>query len=186
MESEALTPAAFAARYGCTQPHVTGLRKAGRLVMDEDGKRILYAESVARIESTRDPAKLAVAQRHAEARGAGLDGARPPAAGEDPPPAAEDHNYQNARAKREYYAALQEELNYRRAAGELVELAQVVAAGADIITVLRNALESAPDTLAPRLAPIADEQQIRAVLAEEVELILGAAAERLAEMGRAG
>ena len=185
MEAEALTPAAFAARYGCTQPHVTGLRKAGRLVMTGDGKRILYAESVARIEATRDPAKLAVAQRHADARGTSLDGAPPPAA-EAPPAASADHNYQDARAKREHYAALQEELNYRKSAGELIELAQVVAAGADIMTVLRNALESAPDTLAPRLAAIGDEQQIRAVLAEEVELILGAASERLAEMGRAG
>lgn len=184
--SEALTPTEFAARYGCTLPHVTGLKKAGRLVLADDGKRILYAESVARIEATRDPAKLAVAQRHAEARGAELDGATPPAPAA--PPAAEppDHNYQDARAKREHYAALQEELNYRQAAGELVELAQVVAAGADIMTVLRNALESAPDTWAPRLAPLADEQEIRAVLAEEVELILGAASERLAEMGRAG
>src|SRR5690348_2338572 len=52
VEKEIATFAEFAARLGCKRSYVTELRKAGRLVLTDDGK-VKVAESIARIEATR-------------------------------------------------------------------------------------------------------------------------------------
>lgn len=177
-----LTRAEFARLRGIKQSYVTELAKAGRLVLTDDGKRVRVAESIARIEATRDPAKQAVADRHAAARRQSSAPDQP--AAEPPEEGAGSPDYQAARAKREHYAAEREELRYRQEAGELMVAAEVEGAVADILTILRNKLEALPDTLAPQLAPIADEQQIRARLADEVEIALGDVAGRFAEIGK--
>lgn len=168
MTSATLTQREFAKHLGMAPSYVTQLKKDGRLVMESG--RVRVAESLARIEATADPAKAPVADRHAAAR-----------AGEAAEP--ERRDYQDARAKREHYAALQAELDYRKAAGELLEAAAVVATLADILAVLRSGFESFPDILAPQLAPVTDESLVRARLADEVEILLGQVSERFAEMG---
>ena len=52
------TLAAFAVRLGYKRSYVKLLRDQGRLVMSDDGKLVLVAESIARIEATRDPSNL--------------------------------------------------------------------------------------------------------------------------------
>lgn len=173
-----VTRSEFARLRGFRPSYVTQLANEGRLVLTDDGKRVKVAESVARIEATRDPSKQATADRHAAAR---APDAVPAAA---PVELAEELRYQDARAKHEHFKAAIAELEYRKAARELLEAGEVVGALSGILTVLRNRLESLPDVLAPQLAPITEEQQIRAMLADEVEIALGEVSARFAEMGR--
>lgn len=70
MSDGSLSFAAYARARDWSRSYVTALRKAGRLVLTEDGKRVLPAESDARILATRDPAKAGVVARHAAARAA--------------------------------------------------------------------------------------------------------------------
>lgn len=67
---ETATRTEFARILGCRPSYVTELGKAGRLVLTANGRRVRVAESIARIEATRDPAKAGVAARHAAARAA--------------------------------------------------------------------------------------------------------------------
>lgn len=179
----ALTQKAFAEHIGCRPSYVTKLKKDGRLVIGDDGL-VRVAESIARIEATRDPAKRAVAERHATERGAALQAP----AGEGTDKATEDPavlanpDYQAARAKREHFAAEREEMRYRQEAGELLVAVEVEGEVASILTELRTRLEALPDTLGPQLAPITDEQQVRTRLAEEIEMALGEVARRMGEV----
>lgn len=99
--------AEFARHAGFKPSYVTQLKREGRLVLSDDGKAVKAAESLARIQETRDPSKAAVAARHAAARASAAQTAAdaPPASA---PPAPEDddldaglqvrHDYQAARA----------------------------------------------------------------------------------------
>lgn len=177
-----LTQKQFAEHIGCRPSYVTKLKQDGRLVIGDDGL-VRVAESIARIEATRDPAKRAVADRHATERGAALQA---PAgevekAPEDPATLA-NPDYQAARAKREHFAAEREEMRYRQEAGELLVAVEVEGEVASILTELRTRLEALPDTMGPQLAPITDEQQVRTRLAEEIEMALGEVARRMGEV----
>lgn len=169
-----MTQRAFAEHIGKRPSYITELKQAGRIVMSADGRRVMVAESLERIEATKSPDKAHVAERHAQARG------DEPAVEET----AADASYAESRARRENFQAKLAELEYRRQAGELVELAAVQATVADICTVLRSGLETLPDVLAPQIAPVTDESIVRARLAEEVELLLGQVEHRVAEIGR--
>ncbi len=176
-----LTQRQFADHIGCRPSYVTKLKQEGRLVLTDDAKRVCVAESIARIEATRDPAKRAVAERHATERGGALQapaGEGTDKAPEDPAGLA-NPDYQAARAKREHFAAEREEMRYRQEAAELLVAVEVEGEVASILTELRTRLEALPDTLGPQLAPITDEQQVRTRLAEEIELALGEVARRL-------
>lgn len=176
-----LTQRQFADHIGCRPSYVTKLKQEGRLVLTDDEKRVRVAESIARIEATRDPAKRAVAERHATERGGALQapaGEGTDKAPEDPAVLA-NPDYQAARAKREHFAAEREEMRYRQEAAELLVAVEVEGEVASILTELRTRLEALPDTLGPQLAPITDEQQVRTRLAEEIELALGEVARRL-------
>ena len=167
-----VTRAEFARLRGIKPSYVTELAKAGRLVLTDDGKRVRVAESIASIEATRDPSKQAVADRHAAGRAAQSD------APADEPESISNPDYQAARAKREHYAAEREEMRYRQEAGELLVATEVAGALSSILTELRTRLETLPDTLGPQLAPVTDEQQVRARLADEIEVALGDVAHR--------
>ena len=173
----------FAAHLGCAPSYVTKLKQAGRLVLDESGK-VKVAESIALIEATRDPAKRAVAARHAEERGATLS--PPPLAeeGDAEAPAIANPDYQAARAKREHYAALQAEADYRAKIRELLDAGKVRAVLADVLTELRTQVEAIPHTLAPALAAMTDEATVKSALVAEIESALHTASARLEKLGR--
>ena len=179
---EVLTLKEFAALARIQQSYCTQLKREGRLVLTDDGKLVRVAESLARIEATRDPSKAGVAARHAEARGeVALTGHAAQAAasagaavgddGEDEQAGGLGYSYQNSKAKREHYAAEREHMLYRKEAGELMEASLVVSAFADAGAVVRTRVESWQSNVAPRLVGL-DEAAIRAVLADEGEALL--------------
>ena len=176
----------FCAHIGVKASYGYDLRRAGRLVLADDGKAVQVAESIARIAATRDPAHQAVAERHAAERGAAaLTGHAPtpapaPAAGEGEGAGADgeeesaeprSYNYQASKAKREHFAAERERLEYRKASGDLMERQAVTGAFADAGVTLRGKLEAWSAVLPPQLAG-RDEAAIRATLADQVEMVL--------------
>lgn len=194
---QALGFKAFAQLLGCSPGYVTGLRKAGRLVLSENGKQVLVEASRRRIEDTRDPAKQAVANRHAVARGAPLAAGQgggaalpsdsPQGGGEDasddvPLPADSDLSMRRARAQTEREEALA--IKARREnlveQGMLLDAAEVEAAIADAGTTLRNRLETLADVLAPQVASVPDEARCRAIIADQVEHLLAELARQFA------
>jgi hypothetical protein len=180
-QPETLTPREFAARLGFKPHYGNQLAKDGRLVFAPDGKRVLVQESIARFNATKDPSRQGVADRHAAGR------ADPPAVGEAPDGEdAEDgqsgdvplYSFQNAKAKREHWAAEREHAAFRKEAGELIELTTHIAAMADVGATVRAKLEAWASTLPPQLAG-RDEAAVRATLADQVELLLRDLADRV-------
>lgn len=205
MSDETASFAEFARSAGIKRSYVTALRKADRLVLTDDGKRVRVAESLARIEATRDPARAAVAARHAAARGRpafpsddtaprtqtagqGDDGADTPPA---PPDATQpvddapgDEGFQYWRRRSEKARALAAERDNAAAEAKLLDGEQVVAAVKGAITTLRTRLESLPDVLGPQLAAISDEAEARASLAEAIEHALEETSRQFFAIGR--
>lgn len=171
----------FARLQNWSPSYVTKLKQLGRLVLTDNGKRVLVEESRARIKQTEDPNRDDVKDRHATAR------MGPPA---EPSPLQDPNSrvgqsFAAARAVKERYLALTAQLEYERSIGKVVETAAVRAAGVEAGTVLRAALENWPDHLAPVLAEGDPdrEQRIRARLAEQVELMLTEISDKLKALG---
>lgn len=181
----------FARLIGKKQSYVTLLKQTDRLVLNSDGK-VLVAESLQRIKDTSDPAKTAVAARHAQNRGEGDIPVPPKAAVVAPEPAESDEaedlagnaSYQASRARREYFEAKARERDYLLSIGQLLRADEVVSAVAGAVAALRQRLEILPDVLAPRLAAEVDEGNIRALLAEEIEHALDEAARHFSTVAK--
>ena len=186
---ETMNLSQFAAHAGFKRSYATQLKNEGRLVMSPDGRRVLVAESLARIETTRDPSKQGVAQRHADGRGAAaLTGHETEIAkiaekiaetviGQEEP----NYDYQTSKAKREHWAAEREHAAFRKEAEELMERTEVIAMMADAGATLRSQLEALASTLAPQLAG-RDESVIRATIADNVERVLSVLTEKFSRV----
>ena len=174
----------FGRLLGFRPGYVTQLRKDGRLVLTDDAKRIRVAESIQRIESTRDPAKAAVAERHAAAR------ARKSAAAEQPPEETADPDpqpstgYSYWRERTERAKALGAERDNAIADGKLMAANDVTSAVSRAVAVLRNRFESLPDILTPQLAPISDEAKTRTAIADAIEHALAEASREFNALAR--
>ena len=178
--------AEFARLLGYRRSYVTGLKAAGRLVLAADG-RVQVAESIARIEATRDPSKQAVADRHAAARDAAHAAQEPAPAQLAPSPSHSSEqigsSYQAARAVKERYLALDAKRAYEEAFGQLLRADHVRATIVGIITALRGRIEALPDLIAAQVAAELDESRCRALIAEYVEQVLTDSAVALARVG---
>lgn len=172
--------AEFARHLGVRPSYITELRKAGRLVLTDDAKAVKVAESLALIDSTRDPSRSGVAARHAAARGhevgasgasAGSEGGES-GEGEAPAPASTDYGFQKAKALKERYAAMTAKVEYERLVGKLAPVADIEAAAADLVTALRRRLEGMGTTLAPLVAPVSEPTACKALIDEFVEGVL--------------
>lgn len=198
-DTNLLTIAQFSAHLGYSRTYGYQLHKEGRLVMAEDGKHVLVAESVARVRATEDPSKQGVAQRHAQARSQ-KSGAPAPVAPVQPPVAPGDDgseptaadgagtpgfDFQIAKAKREHFAALEAEVSYRARAKELLEASEVRAVLSEVMTVLRTAIEGMAHRLSPALTAAVDEAEVRSMLTAEIRHALDTASASLAKLGRA-
>ncbi len=156
------TQSAFAKRLGVTRGYINKLKDSGRLVITE-ASLVDVEASLAAIQATQDPSKPSnvfpnpVTEKPAETPQETADGRM---------------SYQTARTVKEKYAALSAKLAYEQACEKLLVTADVLAVIADATVTLRTRLESFPDLLAPQLAAISDEQQIRGMLAEEIEVLL--------------
>ena len=154
----------FAAHIERVPGYITQLKDAGRLVMD--GDKVDVEASIKRIEETANPSYTSHTDRHQQNRERKATGILDDLTGKA------GSAYQQARAMREKYAAMQAKLSYEKEVGILLVAHDVKMAVADGDAIIRNRLESLPDILAPQLAAEKDEQRIRALLAEQIEFLL--------------
>lgn len=154
----------FARHLGVERGYINQLKDAGRIVMT-DGQVDVDA-SMQLINDTQDPGKMGVKERHEAERERKQSGDLDDLTGRS------GSAYQQARAMKEKYNAMQAKLSYEKEVGILLVTADAKAAVADGDTIIRTRLESLPDMLAPQLAAETDEQKIRALLMDHVEHLL--------------
>jgi hypothetical protein len=186
--------AGFARLLGIKPQAVTALRHAGRLVLTDDGKRVLVVESQRRLAETADPSKAGVVARHAAARqaSAGEGAVTPPATAAASPEASSEPDdeplattgYQHWRERNERAKALAGERDNLVAEGKLMDAGEVAAAISAATTQLRARLEGLPDVLGPQLAAIRDEGEARAILAEAIEHALEETSRQFANLAK--
>ena len=201
MSAHVCTQAEFAAAQGWHRSTVTRLKQAGRLVMQ--GRMVEVAASVARIEETGGM-RFDVAERHAanraqpgtqlaqpeaektaqaplagagEGTGSGDGAIAAPASG-----SGTGERRSDAQARKEAALADLAEMDVQQKRGNLIPKDDVDAALRSFATSVRARLDVLPDQLAPLLAPVADLDEIHALLAEHCRSILAAVAD---DMGRA-
>lgn len=180
MTDETVTRSEFARLQGWSPSYVTKLVGQERLVLTADGKRVRVAESLARLAATKDPARQDVEDRWAAQRAGADEAPADEAPADEPAPPADtviEHNYQTARARREYYAAQTAQIEYEKQLGNLVEVTAIRAAAAETGAQIRTLLENLPAQLAPELAAESDEARVQALLVERVEILLNNIAE---------
>jgi hypothetical protein len=160
MSNETATFLEFASRFGWKQSYVTQLKKDGRLALTGDGKAIRVAESLALIETTRDPSRAGVAARHAQAR------TKAAADAQVEPTEAKDSGYQHWRERGERAKALGAERDNAIADGKLLDRDETIRTLVSATTRFRINLENLPSILAPQLAAMTDEDAIVAILSQ--------------------
>lgn len=170
---------AFNKHMGYKGRYAYELAHAGRLVMAEDGKHVLVAESIQRINETKDPSRQGVADRHAQERGYEVGGAAVVSEGDGEKTeelasnvgaaSADSYKFQDAKAKKEHYAALREENAYRKEAGELMEAAEALGAFADAAAKVAGVLDAVPATVGPMLAGL-DQAEVMRILGEQMDI----------------
>lgn len=194
----------FAALIDFRPSYVTQLRHAGRLVLTDDGKRVRVPETIALIESTRDPSKAGVAERHAAERAQVAASKAPQAEHQQAPDAANDDSSDDAdgpatfvptdpHSKRRAKAlADKAEADARKALrdekielGQLLQAEEVAAVVSEAVTTLRTSMENLPGQIAPGLAAATTEEQVRVLLAEALETRLADLARTFNQIGRA-
>lgn len=178
-DSNIVTQAEFARRWGRAPSYISQLKAQGRLVTAPDGRHLLYAESMARIQNTSDPAHAAVAARWAANRDGG--DAPPPGLPGAPDVGA---SYSTSRAVKEKYYALSAKREYEVAIGKLIPKDKVDTDTADAIVTLRASLERLPYTLGPVIASVSDEHVCTATIAEHVEQALSECARALTQIAQ--
>lgn len=186
-DANLMTPRAFASSLGFKPHYGHQLQKDGRLVMAPDGKHCLVAESRARWEATRDPSKQAVAARHAAGRAVAPDADddtddRDPGPAYNPPGGQVGNSYQQARAVKEKFLALEAKRAYEVAIGQLREGREVEGLAATAMTELRIRLENLATTLAPTLTGQHDESKVRAMLQDQFAHALESASHHFARL----
>jgi hypothetical protein len=150
----------FAAHLGVGRSYVSNLATQGRLVMGSGANAHLIdvAATKARLKETT---------------------AAPERANE----AAQTPLFADAKDQREHYQAQMARLDYEQRVGTLLLADDARALVAGAATGLRARLELLPDQLAPELAATADEQRIRALLANEIEAALAELAHQFGKLG---
>lgn len=172
--------------------YINELEKTGRAVRAPDGKLWLKAESLAAYRAGKDPSKQGVADRHAAARAA----APPPydAGSQDEPApraqpterdAAIGSSYQQARAVKEKFFALEAKRAYEVAIGTLRDAREVEGLVATAMVEIRQRLENLATSIAPIVAAQADEAAVRATLREAFEHTLKSASHHFDQLKKA-
>lgn len=160
--------AEYARSRGVSRGVVTEEKKAGRLVFTDDGLVDFEASDRRRKETaSRDDVK----DRHARNKGEKV--AEQSAAG---------NSYQEAKALKEKYLALQAKADYEKSIGELVDRADVERDWVEVATIMRSSLERIPDFLSADLAAESDPNRIHAILVEYIESVLEQAANKIKKL----
>ena len=188
-----LTKSDFAKHLGLVPSYVTALIKAGRVVLDGEGRaaRVKVAESMALIEATQ-AGRFDVARRHAAARrqgaNVGADISQPRSTPENAPKRDSDgsdpERLVDAKTRKESAQADQEEMKAAQMAGNLIAREDVDSAMKHLGAAVRAAMDVFPDQTAPVLCAVTDLNETHALLTEScrnVLLDIGAAIERQRE-----
>lgn len=156
------TRSAFAAANNWSKSYVSKLGAEGRLVLTDDGKLVRVRESLDRIAATTGAPERASAP------------AVPP-------------QFRVDRDRKEFYDAENARLDLEARMGKLLARADVMSVMSDAAVTLRTRLEGWPPRLAPQLAALGgNEQRIKAVLAEHIELALADLSQRFAKLAELG
>lgn len=172
-----LTKSEFAARHGWSKSYVSKLAKQERLVLTDDGKVDVEATELLLAESA-DPSKAAVAARHEEnrverdVRSQLQPGLGPLAVPQPDPPPGGAHNFQKAKAHREYYLAQLAEAEFNKVQGSLVERKAVEDAAYMAGRMLRDQLFGLAPQLAAELVGMSDPWEIEKHLAGAFRRVL--------------
>lgn len=139
----------FAAHIGVGRSYITKLGNQGRLVMGrgDNAERIDVAATKAMLAQTTGAPERAVE-------------------------AATTFAFTDAKEHGEKYKALMAQMDYEERCSKLVEAAAMRAVLITAATSLRTRLEALPDTLAPELAAATQENEVKAILAGEIEAAL--------------
>jgi len=133
-EQQKMTQKQFADHLGVMPSYVTKLKQAGRMVFD--GKKVLVEASLARIEETKDPNRDDVATRHQKNRSNDKNQTN------EKIPAVEveikTDSFATARARKESFLARAAEIDFRKKAGEVCELARVHHAAGEAGTIVQT------------------------------------------------
>ncbi|MBP2081654.1 MULTISPECIES: terminase small subunit [Pseudomonas] len=160
-----LTKSEFAARHGWSKSYVSKLAKQDRLVLTADGKVDVEATELLLAESA-DPSKAAVAARHEEHRvERDVRSQLQPGPGsfttlQPDSPSVGAHNFQKAKAHREYYLAQLAEAEFNKVQGNLVERQAVEDAAYSAGRMLRDQFLGLAPQLAAELVAMSDPWDI--------------------------
>lgn len=178
----------FAAHIGKTPGYITQQAAQGRIVFTPDGRFVDVAATTALLAATASPDKQHVADRHAAARAQAAPQHQPDDDGPAAPPQRPDaaavagNSYQQARAVKERFLALEAKRAYEVAMGQLRDAREVEHAVATAFTATRTALRNLAQTLAPVLAATTTEEAARTEMATAFEAILAELSTTLAAM----
>ena len=172
--------------------YINELEKNGRAVRAPDGKLWLKAESLAAYRAGKDPSKQGVADRHAAARAvapqpydAGSQDEPAPRAQPTERDAAIGSSYQQARAVKEKFFALEAKRAYEVAIGTLRDAREVEGLVATAMVEIRQRLENLATSIAPIVAAQADEATVRATLRDAFEHTLKSASHHFDQLKKA-
>lgn len=160
-----LTKSEFAARHGWSKSYVSKLAKQERLVLTVDGRVDVEATELLLADSA-DPSKAAVAARHEEnrverdVRSQLQPGTGPTAVLQPDPAPGGTHNFQKAKAHREYYLAQLAEAEFNKVQGNLVERQAVEDAAYSAGRMLRDQFFGLAPQLAAELVAMNDPWDI--------------------------
>lgn len=183
-----VSQAELAKLLGVSRPYVNKLVSKGVLALEADG-RIDYDTAILALKDIASPgpqlrhASAADTPLMQEIRASALE-ANPDAEGDDPAPAPSlddqgiPKNYQQARALRERFAAMNERLKFERDIGYLVDADGVGKGIQDILATLRAHLDLVPDRAIADL-PVEIGHPVRMKIAAELEAALTTAREQL-------
>ena len=165
MTQKSLTKANYARHIGKSRQYVNELVRNGRTVQNSQGL-ILVAETDALVFETSDPSKVGVVERHANERAEKQDTEITAA---DLKPIGNIPAFQESKARKEFYAAENAEIEYKKAKGELLLASDVQATVMRSDSIIRSKLESMPLMLAPMLAHETDIKRIETIITEFIE-----------------
>lgn len=165
MTQKALTKANYARHIGKSRQYVNELVRNGRTVQNANGL-ILVAETDALVFETSDPSKVGVVERHAIERAEKQDTEITAA---DLKPIGNIPAFQESKARKEFYAAENAEIEYKKAKGELLVAEDVVQVIYKVMIAIRTRIEALPDRLSVMLAAESDAARVKSMLTEEFE-----------------
>jgi hypothetical protein len=189
--AETLSRANFARLLGVNRSSVTRWAESGRLVLDAGGRVEVEAsrQRLAETSAGRDD----VAARHAIERGAAIP--EPQAAAENAPAGATGVNTSaprvggesrsDAQARKEAAAADLLEIELAQKRGQMIPKEDVDAALKAFAASVRARLDVLADQLAPMVAPVADLDEVHALLSEHARGVLSSVADDMARAAHA-